>query len=221
MKSLARTPLGICFLLAVIASGCALTTAHVDLAYLPEPEKKSPLGTISRMRVALEVEDQRPADERTWVGNKRNGFGAVTAYVQSNKDVTAVIRDAVTKELINNGHTIVDAKDAPSDAGISVDLKRYWSDARMHFWDIEMIGTLQADVNIRDPRKNLADLSKPIVSTFRESRQIATDGAHESVLNGALAEFIRSFSRDPGIIKTLKDASAQKEESGTEKQAYE
>lgn len=115
---------------AVFLSGCALTDAHIDLAYLPEPEKKSPLGTISPMRVALQVEDQRPPGERQWVGNKRNGFGMVTAWVRSNKEVTAIVQDALKNELIYNGHKVVDAKEAPSDVGILVGLKRYWSDAR-------------------------------------------------------------------------------------------
>lgn len=196
----------------VILSGCALTDAHLDLAYMPEPQKKSPLGTISPMKVTLEVEDQRPSGERSWVGNKRNGFGMVTAWVKSNKEVTAVVWDAVKGELIHNGHTIIDAKEIGSDVGILVGLKRYWSDVRMRFWDVEVIGTLEADVSIRDRRKNMVLLSKPILSAFRESRQIITDGAHESVLNGALTEFIRSFSRDPGILKALRAALQDKQE---------
>ena len=217
MNSLARACAGIWLVLAVMASGCALTNAYIDLAYLPEVEKKTPLALISPMKITLAVEDQRPADERSWVGNKRNGFGMVTAWVKSNKQVTTVVQDAVKGELVNNGHTVIDAAEGPSDIGIFVGLKRYWSDARMHFWDIEMIGTLQADVSIRDHQNNAVNLARPLVGAFRESRQIATDGAYENVLNGALGEFIRSFSRDPAVMKALKEVSAQKGESKTEK----
>lgn len=191
---------------AVFLSGCALTNAHIDLAFLPEPEKKSPLGTISPMQVALQIEDQRPAGERQWVGNKRNGFGMVTAWVKSNKEVTSVVYDALKNEFLINGHKVVEAKETPSDLLIHIGLKRYWSDISIHFWDVEVIGTLNADVTIRDRRKDLAFLSRPMQSAFRESRQIVTDGAYESVLNGALAEFVRTFSRDPGLLKALQAA---------------
>jgi hypothetical protein len=53
--------------------------------------------------------------------------------------------------------------------------------------------------------------SQPHNSRFRESRQIATEGAYESVLNGALAEFVRGLSRDPGLLESLKEGDAKSE----------
>ena len=199
---------------AVILSGCAYTTAHVSLAYVPEAAKKSPLRTIKPMVFALQVEDQRDVRGGGWVGHKRSGFGAVTAEVKSNKEVTTILHDALRNELSSNGHRVVhteEAEQAPSDVLIHVGLNKYWSDVRIRFWDIEMIGTINADITIRSPRSNSILFSRPINSTFRESRQIATDKAYESVLNGALAEFIRSFSRDPSILKALRQAEREKE----------
>lgn len=197
----------------VILQGCALTDAHIDLTYLPATEGRSPLGTMSSMQVVLQIDDQRPAGERQWVGNKRNGYGMVTAWVKSNKEVTSVIYDALKNELVSNGHKVVDVKEAPSNVGIIVALKKYWSDISIRFWDVEVIGTLNADVTVRDPGRDLTLLLRPIQSTFRDSRAIVTDGAYESVLNGALAEFIRSFSRDPSILKALQLVLQEKDGS--------
>ncbi len=213
MNFTVRELLGISLLPLAILQGCALTDAHIDLTYLPAAGAKSPLGTISSLQVALQVEDQRPADERQWVGNKRNGYGMVTAWVKSNKEVISVIYDALKNELVSNGHRVVDVKGAPSDIGVIVGLKRYWSDISIRFWDVEVTGTLNADVNIRDPRKNATFLSRPVQSAFREGHAIATDGAFETVLNGALSEFIRSFARDPAILKALRDALKKDDEA--------
>jgi hypothetical protein len=206
MKSIYRIFKGISLVSAFFISGCAFTTANVDLAYRTEAGKKSPLGTLSPMKIALQVEDERPGAERESVGNKRNGFGSVTASVKSNKDVLSVIYDALKDELVGNGHSIVDSRDTPSDALIRIGLKRYWGDVSIHFWDVEIIGTFNADVVVKDRRASKPLLAKPMQSAFRESRQIATEGAYESVLNGALTDFVRNFSRDPALVKALQSA---------------
>lgn len=190
--------------LPIILQGCALTDAHIDLAYLPAPGAKSPLGTIDSMQVVLQIDDQRPAGERQWVGNKRNGYGMVTAWIKSNKEVPSVVYNALKNEFVSNGHKIADEKGSPPNISIIVALKRYWSDISIGFWNVEVIGTLNADITVRDPGKDFAPPSRPIQATFREGHAIATDGAYEGALNGALTEFIRSFSRDPNILKALR-----------------
>lgn len=196
----------------VFANGCAFTDAHVDLAYFPDPGKKSPLSTVSPLQFVLQVEDQRPAGERSWVGNKKNRATGVIAWVKSNKEVTTVIRDAIKNELVNNAHKVADSGDEGSqatDINLLLSLKRYWSDIRYHFWDIEILGALNADFVIQRPQDNSPLSFTPIEITFRESHQIATDGAYEDVLNGALSEFVRSFSGDPNILKTLRQVAEE------------
>ena len=88
-------------------------------------------------------------------------------------------------------------------------LQKYWSDLTIRFFEIQMVGTINGDVEIRDAQ-NEPIVSKPISSTYTESRQIATDGAFEGVLNGALSEFIRNFARDPSIVKALQGMQREK-----------
>ena len=205
-KRVPRIPIWI--LPVLYLSGCGLTDAHIDLGYYPEPTEKSPLSTVNPMRVSLHVDDQRPPTERNWVGNKRNGFGMVTAWIKSNKDPTRVVHEALKNEFILSGHKVTESAEDPSDLIVEIGLKRYWGDARMHFWEIEAIATIDTQIDIREMNKSPM-LSRTLQSTFRESRQIMTDGAYESVLNGALREFIRNFSRDPSILKALREGRGQ------------
>lgn len=189
--------------IVIVSGGCAFTTANVDISYMPET--KSPLMTIKPITIALQVEDQRNPEEQDRVGDRKNNLGMVTASVKSKKEVTVVLYDALKNELENNGHKIVNTKEDKYDAFIKVLLKKYWSDFKTHFFDIEMIGTINADVSIQKPQNGSVIFSKVITSTFRESKQMATEGAFKSVLNGVLVEFVRSFSRDPGILEALKN----------------
>jgi len=187
------------------AAGCAFTTANVDLAYKPAAGSKSPLSTIKPLKVALLVEDQRPIAERESVGNKRNGFGTITASVKSKSDVLTVISDALKAELANNGHTVVAPKDS-NDVVMRVQLKRYWTDVVIHFWDVELVGTINSDLLVSKSDPNKPFVTQPEQGSYRESRQIASESAFESALNGALNEFVRNVSRDPNILKALQEA---------------
>jgi uncharacterized lipoprotein YajG len=208
--------IGIALVFALFVSGCAFSTANVDLAYQPEAGSKSPLATLSPMKIALQVDDERPTSERESVGNKRNGFGSITASVTSKKSVLTVIYEALKNEFAGNGHSIVQSKDGSSDALIRVALKRYWTDVAIHFWDVEVTGTLNADVGVRGRVADKVFLTKPIQSASRDSRQIVTDSAYETVLNAALTEFIRNVSRDPALIKALQEARASAEGSNVD-----
>jgi len=200
------------FLVSLVAlSGCALTKADVNLAYLTDPAKKSPLSALTPMTLFLQLEDLRKIKNSKQVGNKRNSYNMITAQVESKKDVLKIFYDALKNEFNNNGVKVVDSKETSSDAIVRVGLKKYWSDLRIKFWEIVMIGTVDVDVTIRNPKNNSDQISRSINGTFRESRQIAVDEAYESVLNGALAEFVRNFSRDPSILKALRLAKRRAE----------
>jgi len=179
--------------------------------YTPEAGKKSPLSTISPLTISILVEDQRNPDERDRVGDKKNNFGWVMAKVLSDKEPTAILYDALKAECENNAHRIVKSEDGKADALIKIGLKRYWSDFATHFFDIEMKGMLDTDITILNGIDQNQLASKPLNSTYRESRQMAFDEAFESALKGALFEFIRSFARDPSVLEALRSVALQKE----------
>lgn len=198
-------------LFLITLSGCAFSEAHVRPDYTPDAGKKSPLSTISPLMISILVEDQRNPSERDRVGDKKNGYGSVTAKVLSDKQPTTILYDALKAECENNAHQIVKSKDGKADALIKIGLKRYWTDFAIHFFDIEMKGMLDTEIAISNGTDQNPLASKPLNSAYRESRQMALDSAFESALNGALLEFIRNFSRDPSVLEALRTVALQKE----------
>jgi len=191
----------------IILSGCA--DMLVNLAYLPEALKKSPLSTLKPMTVALQLEDQRNPNESDRLGDDcKNAYGMVFCKVKSNEEVKMVIYDALKNELRNNGHKLVDTKEEQPDVKIYVRLKKYWADHRV---GSEMTGMMNADIMVINPRDDSTLLSKQIASTFRQSHHFVFKGAYESILNGVLAEFVRDFFYDPSILKALQLSHKEKE----------
>lgn len=220
----------------IVFSGC--TTLHVNLAYVPEESRKSPLGTLKPMEVAIQIQDQRYQKDERWVGADRRGIGGDMYHeIKADKNVTTVLYDGLKRELERNGHRVVDEKD-PAEWTVHVGLRKYWSEQGRDPWKLEeLIGTIIADITLREGRNgDSAILTKPIESVFIVSNHllrripwiIATGlvsfgisapfhirsvikDSHQQALNGALAEFVRHFSRDPRILEALRSAQQKRE----------
>lgn len=166
-----------------------------------EAPKRSPLKAIKPMNITLLVEDQRSPNERDRVGD-REYYGSADSKEELNKDVTILLYEALENELKKNGHRVVGIGEIP-DVVIHTGLTRYWSNSKEHFWDVEMIGTISSHITVHNPRNESVLFSKPLNTTFRESRQIVSQGTVNRLLKKALEEFIRDFSRDPVLLKAL------------------
>ena len=197
-------------LCAIVLSGCALTDAHVNPGYAVEAERKSPLSTIAPLTIAIKVDDQRPEYEQDRVGNKRNSLGGITAKVITDTPPPSILFDALKAEFEAGNHKVLKMEDGQVDSVVKISLKRYWSDFAIHWFDVEVMGTLETDLAIFKDTGQEPLLTKPFNSNFRESRQIVLDGAFENVLRGALLEYVRSFARDPNVLDALKAAAAEK-----------
>lgn len=189
--------------MAVATSGCAFIDGQVDLVYRPAAEKKSSLSTIKPLAIRVSVHDQRETVDKALVGNRKNGFGAVIASMKTDQNLALVLRQALIGELENNGHTAVQDRETSFDAMLDVSLKKYWAESTVRFFDVQVLGTLSADIRILDLLDQQITM-RGITGTHVESRQLAVDEAFQDVLNGALAEFVRNFARDPIIIKALR-----------------
>ncbi len=203
----------ILLLCAIVLSGCVLTDAHVNPGYTVQAGKKSPLSAIAPLTVAITVDDQRPQYEQDRVGNKKNNFGNITAKVISDTPPTSILYDALKAEFEASNHKVLKMEDGQADSVVKIGLKRYWSDFAMHWFDIEMMATLETDLAIFKGTGQEPLVAKPFNSNFRESRQIVLDGAFEDVLRGTLLEYVRSFSRDPHVLDALKSAAAEREKN--------
>jgi hypothetical protein len=184
--------------------------AHVNPGYAVEAGKKGPLSTIAPLTIAITVDDQRPYYEQDRVGNKRDGLGSISAKVVSDRPPPSILYDALKAEFEASNHKVLKMEDGQVDSVVKISLKRYWSDFAMHWFDVEVMGTLETDLAIFKSTSQEPLVAKPFNGNFRESRQIALDSAFENVLRGALLEYVRSFARDPNVLDALKAAAAEK-----------
>ncbi len=197
-------------LCAIVLSGCALMDAHVNPGYTVEAGKKSPLSTIAPLTIAIKVDDQRPEYEQDRVGNKRNSLGGITAKVITDTPPPSILHDALKAEFEANNHKVTKVEDGQVDSVVKIGIKRYWSDFALHWFDVEVMGTLETDLAIFKGTSQEPLVAKPFNGNFRESRQIALDSAFENVLRGALLEYVKSFARDPQVLDALKSVAAEK-----------
>lgn len=188
---------------SLLLVGCALSTAKVNVGYQAQPGTKTPLSDIKPMTCALKVEDARGPMPPNRVGEKSNAFGPTGAYIEAPKDIKEIIFEAVKSEFETSGHKIVTG-DATADATLTVSIKRYWTESKTHFWDIEVVGTVSAELTSSGTQTNVPPFTRTITGTFRSSNQLVTDGDYEKALNQALSEFIREMALDSQLAADLR-----------------
>lgn len=194
----------IILLTGLTLGGCA---ANVNVTYQPDPARKSPLEQLKPLGVSLLAEDLRDQTERDRVGNRKNGFGQVIApVVLKNQQPVTLVQEALQKEFANNGIQLVDAASMAPHKAITVRLRKYWVENKMNFFDISMQSTISADIVVDTVPAGGQPSTHAITGTAQDSRQMAFESAYEEVLTEAMTEFVHNFSRDPGILSSLKGA---------------
>ena len=116
-----------------LLSGCAFGDRKAALDYPPVKEQSSgeaqaaPATQAGGTVIVETFSDIR--EDKTVVGNVRNGFGMKTAKVLPQRDVTDWVREAFIYELEAAGYTVVDGAAAPSGtAAVSGDILRAYCD---------------------------------------------------------------------------------------------
>ena len=177
-------------LLAAIISGCA---APLDLAYRPEPDRKSPLSTISPLSLNIQIDDQRKQASLAVAPAYRGPPGNV---IKASLDTPVVVRQAFQAEIENNGHHV---RGSAADATVHVTLERY---SCCDLIRLGSVATLYGTIEIFDSQGRSLG-SKPLSSSFLGPAN--NTQTFQTMLNGVLSEFIRSFARDPVTIAALRD----------------
>lgn len=187
---------------AVLMVGCG--TQKINLAY--SAGQKSPLSTLRPLAVQINVTDQREESVRNREGDIKNGYGMTIGTVVSTTPVADVIANALKTELSANGHRVV--ADGPADVKLSMEVKQCWSEMKIHFMDVEVIGTWNVVVQVERTPASPSPFSKPLNGTFRHGMQVVMgSGPYEEVLNKSLQELIANFSRDAAVLKALGDGA--------------
>jgi uncharacterized lipoprotein YajG len=196
---------GSCVLLLVgLTVGCA-TPPPLNLSDTPVAARKSPLSTLQPLTVALRVEDQRPPNERPHLASIFVPYKGLRPIVSS-AEISSVISDALTQEFLHNGHTVLDYTTDHADVLVDVTVQRYWSQPKGNFASIDMRGFLNVSITFISPGDKVILGHSEINTAFQETLdKLSVEGEDFLIpLKGALADFIRNFSRDSKVLEALR-----------------
>jgi uncharacterized lipoprotein len=89
-----------------VASGCALTTEHIHLAYQPQTGV-SPLKGADATTVQVNVKDERTSTD---IAHKVNGYNVEMAPIIADNDIPELIKNSIDAELTDRGFKLGDSK---------------------------------------------------------------------------------------------------------------
>ena len=201
----------------LLCAGCASRQVKVALNYAP-----TGTGLLSDLKpavVSLQVVDHRPKEQRNYIGVQRNTmFGAENTTVISKTPEVQVVHNALKVELERSGHRVLTPGHGHGEITVNVGLTQFFFDSKASGVDIELVGSIRADVVASAGVGNVPQVSFTVESSYRDFVQMglsrpaffgvwgifssATSKSHiEKVLNGTLVEFVRRFCLEPKFRK--------------------
>jgi len=217
-----------------LCPGCASKQVSLTLDY--RPTKAGLLSELNPAVLSLRVVDHRPLEERNGIGIQRHVLsGTEHAVVTSRTPVPQVVYNALKAELERSGHRVLESGQGVGATTIDVALTQFLIDSKMADADIELLGTIRAEVmtpagtadmpsislftvesaNVHRVRMNVAVrvLTRGLVPAIRSH---VSRSDLQKTMNGALAEFVRRFCLEPNLRQALVRAA---QETGTRSSA--
>jgi hypothetical protein len=185
-------------------SACAYGDAKLALAYDASTAKAGVLSEAPATTIYLtDVEDRRVEKER--IGYKRNGFGAKTADIVSDRPVPEIVKEALAAALEKNNHIIGGA-----DARIAIkpSLTNFWFDYKTGFVSVEFFGQVQAELSVVDQSSGATVYSEIFDGYYSEKTGGGLKKTWQRVMNAALADLISKVNLSSGLKDALASANA-------------
>lgn len=186
----------------LLCSGCALTTAQIDVPYQPAAPAAQIPGA-SNASVQVTATDGRTT-YRDRVSSKKNGYGMEMAAIVATKDVTVSVADAFRQELTARGFKI--------DAGggtVQVELVRFYNDFKTGFFSGDAVANVAFNVKVVSPNSSIS-FSKYYEGTGTVPNiQIAGGDNARDALVKAFTTSVNSAVSDPDFINAVLAAGGQ------------
>ena len=199
-------------LIAFILSGCAASRSTFDLS-VPQGQHSDVIAYVK----LLEVADQRkyetnPRDpsipslgDAAQIENraitsralarKRNGWGMALSDIMlpEGRTVEQVVREAVTKALLDKGYALVQPGDLhyATASPLKVDIQKFWSWMTPGFFTISL--EFESTLNMQGDA--LLDLKQKMVRGYSHGNFLAaTDGAWQETMQEGMTDLITKIS---------------------------
>lgn len=187
-------PLLFLFLLCILMCGCD-TMSPATVTFVPSG--KNPIASIKPLTILVQVEDQRPPDERDSVF-RHVAIGGSDSW-NTKKPVPLIVQDALVSELSKCGHRAVVDSSKSTDARLKIVLRRFRAfysiagAALSAQIDAEILITNEARKTDTPPFQISGDYQRTTYSFKNPNRE----------LNAALAEFVHNLTFDSRLVEAL------------------
>lgn len=196
------------FILAAAAalslSACAYGDAKLNLGYDAASAKKGVLSEAPSTAIYLaDVEDRRVDKQR--IGYKRNGFGAKTADIVSDRPVPEIVKEALAAALEKNNHVIGGPQER---IALKPSLTNFWFDYKTGLVTVEFYGQVQTELVVVDQTSGAVVYSEIFDGYYSEKTGGGLKKTWQRVMNAALADIVSKINLSTGLKDALQGAQA-------------
>ena len=172
-----------------LLQGCATTTGHVQLKYVPK-QYTTGIEQAQATTVAVlfkNVMDRRPAQS---VASKRNMLGMEMASFEADNEPIAVIQGAIGTELANSGYRMVERMEQ-AQAVIVVKLVKLWAEFQPGVWSVSVTGVGHINVTVRNSQSEAVTFNATVAGAgHRKAGGYAGEKDYEIALNKAIQDMV-------------------------------
>lgn len=180
-------------LTALSLGGCALQEDVVPVPYTA----KGGAQIGSGVAVAVAVEDARTED-RTRISNKVNGYGMEMAAIRADREVTAIIKDAMEAELRSRGFTV-----GQGGAQAKVAVNRFYTSFKQNLWSGDAIGDVKIHVLVTSASNQTLYERQVDVEGSQPKVMLASGSNAAAALSDGMGKAFAVLFDDPAFIAAL------------------
>jgi uncharacterized lipoprotein YajG len=189
--------------LILLCSGCALTTAQIDVPYQTTAGATAGIPNAATVSVAVTTTDGRTT-YRDRVSSKKNGYGMEMAAIVASNDLPASITDAFRQELSARGFRM-----GPQGATVQVELVRFYNDFKVGFFSGDAVANVAFNVKVLSPADGIAFTKFYEGNGTEPNVQLAGGDNARAALVKAFAASVNNVVNDPDFIRALLQAGGQ------------
>jgi uncharacterized lipoprotein len=178
----------------IALSGCATVEDIVPVPYTAQGGTQSGAG----IKVSTAVVDARTLD-RARISTKINGFGQELAAIRSNRDVTAIVKDAFEAELRSRGYAL---ESGGPIATISV--KRFYSSFKQGVFSGEADADVQLSAAVASPDGTVRYQRDIMVTGVESGIQLANGTNAAASLSDGLKKAFAAIFSDESFLASLR-----------------
>ena len=185
----------------LLCSGCALTTAQIDVPYQPASQASAIPGANADT-VSVATTDARTT-YRDRVSTKKNGYGMEMAAIVPTTDLPSSLSDAFKQELTARGFRV-----GAGGSVVDIQLVRFYSDFKTGFFSGDALATVAYNIKVTAPNGTNA-FSKYYEGTGTQPNVqiMGADNARAALIKAYTAS-VASAVNDPDFLAALQKGGA-------------